>query len=476
MEPAAKKTKLTDHFRVALRPRDLNIVNKHHNTNGQQQQHQLHQQQPAQLLGKSSQQSTSTNSQTLAKSHQQVEVITIGDEDDTAEICDQNHNLHNTHQREHKSILPKRKQSPSIRPPSFSSSQPTLLLQSSSQPPPSQPPSPLSQPKQLKKLHLQHINKYSTPIGKAEDILDYDKSLLNNVCWEPYYAQDSFDYDRLQEVKFRTSKYLNLQSLASILIPPQTEHHQNQDITPLRRAELVDWLVEIQMRFSLDHEPLYMAVKLADRYLMRKYVSNQDFILLYLTSILISAKYDERVPPVTIPDLIQITKVKFGVKYTKRQILTLEVDLLTTLDFDIRFPLSYGFLRRFARCTRSDMRTINLARYILESSLMDYDMIDILDSKIAAGSLLLAFEMLNLRKAWDSTAKFYTGYEEKDLYPLIIRMNKMLLKFARRKTAIRRKYSHESFMEVARIPPMLPELLLLLTESSDDSLESIISL
>lgn len=39
------------------------------------------------------------------------------------------------------------------------------------------------------------------------------------------------------------------------------------------------------------------------------------------------------------------------------------------------------------------MELLTLARYILETSLMDYDLIDVLDSKIAAAALLLALKM-----------------------------------------------------------------------------------
>lgn len=281
------------------------------------------------------------------------------------------------------------------------------------------------------------VNDKDTVVVVEEDrVLNFEETVLANVFWEPHYACDSFEYDKRQELKYLIKS-------------------QDLDISPQFRAELVDWLVAIQVRYSLDHEPLYMAVKLADHYLTRKFISEDDYILLYLTTMFISAKFDERQSCITMSLLIKQARARYGVKYTKKQIINLEVDLLKTLNFDLRFPLSYGFLRRFARCTRSDMKTINLARYILESSLMDYDMIEILESEIAAGSLLLAHEMLQHTGAWDATARHYTGYNEKQLYPLIIRLNRTLLKFSRKKTAIKKKYSHELFMEVAKIPPII---------------------
>ena len=41
------------------------------------------------------------------------------------------------------------------------------------------------------------------------------------------------------------------------------------DITEGMRAILVDWLVEVQERFELNHENLHTAVKLMDLYLSK---------------------------------------------------------------------------------------------------------------------------------------------------------------------------------------------------------------
>ncbi len=58
------------------------------------------------------------------------------------------------------------------------------------------------------------------------------------------------------------------------------------------RAVLVDWLVEVQENFELNHETLYLAVKLIDRYLMKKVVSRDVLQLLGATSLFIACKYD----------------------------------------------------------------------------------------------------------------------------------------------------------------------------------------
>jgi len=79
--------------------------------------------------------------------------------------------------------------------------------------------------------------------------------------------------------------------------------------------------------------------------------------------------------------------------YVREDILAMETSLLTTLEFDIGMPLSYTFLRRYAQCGRVSIPTLTLARFILESSLMDYTYVTCSESQLAAAALVLAMRM-----------------------------------------------------------------------------------
>ena len=68
------------------------------------------------------------------------------------------------------------------------------------------------------------------------------------------------------------------------------------DITESMRAILVDWLVEVQESFELNHETLYTAVKLMDLYLSKvrllltsirveTYTSKVENVVLYFTHV-----------------------------------------------------------------------------------------------------------------------------------------------------------------------------------------------
>lgn len=399
METNNKRAKITDHFRVALKPQDVNIDR------------------PTKRLKKF-----------LDFRKENIEVITITDDGQ---------------EETNKQIAPLEDEATAVK----------AVVES-------QQRIPLVDRKQVKPIGTKSsspINKYTGPPGLGPNVVDYDKISLNDINYEPHYAWDSFEYDRQQEIKFRTRKYIPEEKYLRQTQFLQFRHHDNYSqcrqhyITPHIRAQFVDWLVYAQDNFGLWHETIYMSVKMADQYMMRKTISNNnDLQLLYLTAIFISSKFEERMPSVSIAQLLEFA---YPI-YTVDDVIRFEVELLTTLKFNLRFPLSWGFLRRYAHCTMSDRKTLSLSRYILESSLYDYEMIEVLESKIAAASLLLASKMLFHEEPWSETAEFYTGYNQEDLNPLLSRLNYLISHPNRRLNAIRTKYSHKVFDSVAKIPPL----------------------
>ncbi|XP_035206076.1 G2/mitotic-specific cyclin-B3-like [Stegodyphus dumicola] len=261
---------------------------------------------------------------------------------------------------------------------------------------------------------------------------DFDKSCLTDPYSEPRYAADIFKYYREREKMFPVTKYLDKQA----------------ELSKAMRAILIDWMVEVQESFELNHETLYLAVKLVDRYLMSQTVPKIQLQLVGATAIFVAAKLDERQPPL-VDDYLYICDDC----YNREQLIQTEIKILKTVNFDLGIPLSYRFLRRFARCGRIGMELLTLARYILETSLMDYDLIDVLDSKMAAASLFLALKMKG--EKWTPTLQYYSGYQENELSDLVISLNKNISAVPNKQLqTIRKKYSHEIFFKVAKVPTL----------------------
>lgn len=65
------------------------------------------------------------------------------------------------------------------------------------------------------------------------------------------------------------------------------------DVNEKMRGILVDWLVEVHLKFKLLPETLYMTVCTIDRYLSKKDVHRSKLQLVGVTSMLICTKYEE---------------------------------------------------------------------------------------------------------------------------------------------------------------------------------------
>ncbi|ODM98034.1 G2/mitotic-specific cyclin-B3 [Orchesella cincta] len=264
-----------------------------------------------------------------------------------------------------------------------------------------------------------------------DGVADFDEEAGDDPFQVGLYATDIFAYYKRREVRFPVKKYLE----------KQVELNKNM------RSILVDWMVEVQESFEMNHETLYLAVKLVDLFLGRTLVKRDKLQLVGTTALYIAAKYDERCPPV-IDDFCYICDDA----YSQKDVIQMEEKLLKTLKFDIGMPLSYRFLRRYARVAKLDMETLTLARFILEMSLMDYDFIDGLDSMMAASALLLALKILKVENPWTPTLKYYSTYSTEDLFDLTHRLYDFLRKPQAHLKTIRSKYSHKVFYEVAKIP------------------------
>jgi len=72
------------------------------------------------------------------------------------------------------------------------------------------------------------------------------------------------------------------------------------------RLILVEWLIEVHLKFKLLPETLFLTINLIDRYCMVKDVLKNEYQLLGVTAMLIASKYEEIYPP-EIRDFVHIT-------------------------------------------------------------------------------------------------------------------------------------------------------------------------
>ncbi|XP_044267323.1 G2/mitotic-specific cyclin-B3 isoform X2 [Tribolium madens] len=264
-----------------------------------------------------------------------------------------------------------------------------------------------------------------------EGVPDFDKENWDDIHQVSHYAMDIFNYMKSRESLFDITDYMDRQVC----------------LTSWMRSLLVDWMVEVQESFELNHETLYLGVKLVDFYLSRMTVGKETLQLVGAASMFIASKYDERIPP-AINDFLYICDGA----YTCRELVRMEINILKVCDFNLGIPISYRFLRRYARCAKITMPVLTLARFILEYSLMDYATVTVRDSKLASASLYLALKMKKI-SGWTTALEFYSGYKLEDFEEVVILLNDGLHKKPKSPLmTVRNKYSHKIFFEVAKIP------------------------
>ncbi|XP_070259077.1 G2/mitotic-specific cyclin-B3, partial [Myotis yumanensis] len=201
---------------------------------------------------------------------------------------------------------------------------------------------------------------------------------------------------------------------------------------------------------NLNHESLYLAVKLVDHYLMKKTCKKENLQLLGATAFLIAAKLEETGPPKLDRFLHSLSE-----GFQRHEMVAMEISILSTLKFEINIPVAYHFLRMFSTNIHINIRTVVLSRFICELTLHEYDFIREKGSNLAAASFILALHMTKLGNL-TYFLNYYFDFVTADLYLLIKKLNTLLTLYPcndRLKTVCF-KYSHPNFYEVTKIPPL----------------------
>eukprot|EP00062_Callorhinchus_milii_P002288 gi/632938326/ref/XP_007904570.1/ PREDICTED: G2/mitotic-specific cyclin-B2 [Callorhinchus milii] len=273
---------------------------------------------------------------------------------------------------------------------------------------------------------------FSDALLGVEDI-DAEDADNPQMCSE--YIMDIYKYLRQLEVQ---------QSI-------KVKYLAGQEINERMRAILVDWLIQVHSRFHLLQETLYMGIAIVDRFLQSQPVSRKNLQLVGVTAMLLASKYEEMYAP-EIGDFVYITDNA----YTKAQIRQMEILILKELDFKLGRPLPLHFLRRASKAGNVDAKKHTLAKYLMELTLMDYDMVHYHPSEVAAAALCLSQRVLDQSK-WTPALAYYTDYSEEILHPIIQHLAKNVVNANEGRThhsAIKNKYAGAKLLKISTIPQL----------------------
>mmetsp|Transcript_28877 Transcript_28877/g.51463 ORF Transcript_28877/g.51463 Transcript_28877/m.51463 type:complete len:321 (+) Transcript_28877:23-985(+) len=220
-----------------------------------------------------------------------------------------------------------------------------------------------------------------------------------------------------------------------------------RDINEKMRAILIDWLIEVHLKFKLLPETLFLTVNLIDRYLERTQVERHRLQLVGVSAMLVACKYEEIYSP-EVRDFVYITDRA----YTHEEILAMERNILATLNYDITAPSAFRFLERFGNLAGLDEQSQLLSQYLCELSLVEYKMLRYAPSLLAAASIYLTLKIARRDVVWPVVLAEHSRYRDmalrqcaKDLCILLQGVEKCTLQ------AVRKKFSLSKYGEVAKI-------------------------
>merc|ERR1712215_129543 len=282
--------------------------------------------------------------------------------------------------------------------------------------------------------------------------IDAENALNVQLCSE--YALETYAY--LKQIERRGTVKANYLS--------------GCPVTDKMRAVLVDWLVEVQIQFKLLQETLFMTIDTIDRFLAveGKCIYKSRLQLVGVAAMFLMAKVEEVYAP-EVSDFVYITDNT----YTGEEIRDMELRIVKALNFWLHQPVSIGFLRRYSKAGDVDVLQHSLAKYILELSLYEYNLVPISGSLVAASSLCLSLLLLDnsssMNTVWTPTLQFYSGYSAKVVLAVVRKLATLLVRLNRicKLEAVRNKFKSAKLMKVADLVVLKGEKLLKLADNCE---------
>jgi len=235
------------------------------------------------------------------------------------------------------------------------------------------------------------------------------------------------------------------------------------DVNSRMREIVIDWLVEVHLKFKLRLETLYLTVNIFDRFLERRAVKRSRLQLLGCTAMLIAAKYEEIWAP-KVKNFVVISDNA----YTKDQIIAMEAILLNTLNFNLTHASPLQFARRYLKAAGGSNSTSAttleaggnqelemLTLYLMELTLQSYAFLQYRPSMIAASALHLAMQSLSL-SGWDAKMAQLTQYSETEMQPCVRDLVALANVPSPKYRAVRKKYATPKLLEVSKMRIWVP--------------------
>ena len=287
--------------------------------------------------------------------------------------------------------------------------------------------------KNLNNYNSNKIEFYETSIkyidiSKIEENIQIPKEYLNNI----YYN-------------------LLLEENEGIIPKPEYNYMKNQkEINEQMRSILVDWLIDVHLKFNFTDETLHMTVLIIDRYLTIENVNRNKLQLLGITALMIACKHEEIDLP-KVDDFIYITDNA----YTRDEVFEMENNVLVKLNFSFLIPSPIKFYELLSLKLNFNKKQFYMGKYLMECFLIDLKYIKYNASIISCACSYIVMKFFKLNNYSETyNKKYFTLNPEQIEYSIVKDCAKDICLFVDNinKTnyiSIFKKYSKPEFENVA---------------------------
>ena len=268
-------------------------------------------------------------------------------------------------------------------------------------------------------MKIENNNISEIKIKKLINLQNVDE-YFDDICYELLKNEDQFYID---------PQYMSIQT----------------DINHKMRAILIDWLIDVHLKYKLLPQTMYIAVNLIDRFLSKNDINRTKLQLVGITAMFIACKYEEIYPP-ELKDFVYITDGA----YVKSEVLNMEYKMLKSLDFNLTFTTQWSIFEIYNKKLELNEKTFKLAWFLMELNLINYRSLKFKKSILVASAILMASKTLGIyRNNWFNKN---IGIEEKQLEECCKEIYDFYLyNSTHNLQAIRKKFSSLKYDEVAKI-------------------------
>ena len=283
-----------------------------------------------------------------------------------------------------------------------------------------------------------------------------NQNLIKKEKEKPDYLYLNFNFQNSQENISYVGEYLEeiyvnllLEETQATTKPKFGYMNTQPEINEIMRAILIDWIIDVHLRFNLRQETLFMTIWLIDTYLSFAFVHRDKLQLLGITCLLISCKSHEIYYPQN-DKLIEMTDNA----YSKEEMLTMENEILKKLNFFIVCPNPIDFYNILSKMFNFEKKQYYLGNFFIESALVNYQILKYSSSVIASSCTYLVMKYYRI----NGYQKLYNNFiineqfpedvikdAAKEIYVLVDNLSKSKFK------SVKKKYSLTQFENVSEI-------------------------